>query len=271
MSGVETLAVSNYDADATDTTVDMSTMSGVTTIDVVNSSGTGDTVFTSIQNLVDLKVKGAADITLTHATANTGSADVQNVTDTYTGTLSAAGVETLNITSTGAASTFADVTATSATKVTFAGDQNVTITADTTTGFNAVKTIDASAMTGKLTIESSDTTLASFTGGSGNDTLTRNIQNSDTAATDSFDGGDGVDTLKVGTGANISNTNLAKYSNFERLDMTNSGDGTTTDLTGNTLFSIIQNSDSAVATTRVDGISAGVNLEMVGQNADGDL
>ena len=44
-------------------------------------------------------------------------------------------------------------------------------------------------MTGKLTITSSDTTLASFTGGSGNDTLTCNIQNSDIAATDSFDGG----------------------------------------------------------------------------------
>ena len=273
VSGVETLAVSNYDADAGVTTIDMSTMTGVTTVDMVNSSATGDTTFTAIQNLVDLDVRGAGDVTLTYtATANTGTADVQNVTaNTYTGTISVAGVETLNITSTGAASTFADVTATSATKVTFAGDKNITITADTTTGFNAVKTIDASAMTGKLTITSSDTTLASFTGGSGNDTLTRNIQNSDIAATDSFDGGDGVDTLKVGTGANISNTNLAKYSNFERLDMTNSGDGTTTDLTGNTMFSIIKNSDSAVATTRVDGISAGVNLEMVGQDADGDV
>ena len=67
-----------------------------------------------------MDVRGVGDVTLTYtATANTGTADVQNVTaNTYTGTISVAGVETLNITSTGAA-TFADVTATSATKVTF--------------------------------------------------------------------------------------------------------------------------------------------------------
>ena len=42
VSGVETLAVSNYDADAGVTTIDMSTMTGVTTVDMVNSSATGD-------------------------------------------------------------------------------------------------------------------------------------------------------------------------------------------------------------------------------------
>ena len=60
---------------------------------------------------------------------------------------------------------------------------------------------------------------------------------SDTAATDSFDGGAGTDTLSVTTGANVAAANMGRYSNFERLDITDGGE--TIDLTSVSMFSII--------------------------------
>ena len=158
-SGVETIAVSNYDTDATanGTVVDMSAMSGVETVQIVNSSATGDTKFDNVQNLVDASVKGAGDANIAYtATVVAGAADVQNVTvDAYTGGLTVAGVETLNITASGANSTVASITAAAATKVTVAGDKNLTIT-DLTTGSTVVATVDASSLTGKLTVTSAD-------------------------------------------------------------------------------------------------------------------
>ena len=271
VTNVETLGVSNYDVNAGDTTIDMSTMTGVEAVKVVNSSATGDTIFSGIQNIVDASAKGAGDVTLTYtATAIVGTADVQDVTfDTYTGTFVSAGVETLNITTAGGASTLADLTATSATSVTVAGSQNLTITADTTTGLNAATSIDASALTGKLSITSSDTSLSVFKGGSGDDTLVRNIQNSDNGAADSFDGGDGTDTLSVTTGANISAANLAKYSGFERLTVTDGGGATGINLDGVSGFTTLRAADDTTGATTFSNVAAGVVYENT-LAADGD-
>ncbi len=269
-SGVETIAVSNYDLDGTanGTVVDMSSMTGVTNVSVVNSSATGDTQFSNVQNIVDAYAKGAGDLNIAYtATAVVGTADTQNITvDTFTGALTAASIETVALTASGGASTVANLTATSATKLTIAGDQNLTLTTDLTTNTASVATVDASAASGNVSITSSDTTNAVMTFGSGNDTLVRNIQNSDTAATDSFDGGAGTDTLSVTTGANITAANLAQYSNFERLDITDGG-GNTVDLTSVSMFSIIRSSET-IGTTTVNNIPAGVDLEITAAGAD---
>jgi len=275
--GVETIAISNYDTDTTanGTVIDMSAMSGVTTVQQVNSSATGDTKFDNVQNIVDIIAKGAGDVNVAYtSTVTSGTADSQNATvDTYTGTLTVAGVETLNLTATGGNSTVAAVTAAAATKLTVAGDKNLTIT-DLTSGSAAVATIDASAMTGKFTVTSADTDLASYTGGSGNDTLVRNNQADDTAATDSFDAGDGVDTLSVTTGAALNAgeaaTNLANYSNFERLLLTDASTETAIDLTGVSMFSIIKSSDATNGTTTVNGVAAGTNFEITGMDTTTD-
>jgi len=271
VSNVETLGVSNYDVNAGVTTVDMSTMSGVGTIKVINSSATGDTTFSGIQSIADVSLKGAGDATITYAaTTVVGTADVQNLTvDTYTGTASIAGVETLNITTSGGNSTLADLTATSATTVTVAGDKNLTITADVTTGLNAATSIDASALTGKLNITSSDTSLSKFTGGSGDDTLVRQANNADTGAADKFDGGAGTDTLSVTTGANVTATNMANYSNFERLTITDGGTNTV-NLDGVSMFSIIRNTDDTNGEdTTISNVSAGTVFEITaGGNGD---
>ena len=269
-SGVETIAVSNYDADGTanGTVIDMSAMTGVTNVSVVNSSATGDTQFSNIQNMVDAYAKGAGDMNISYtATTVVGTADTQNITvDTFSGALTAASIETVALTASGGASTVANLTATSATKLTIAGDQNLTLTTDLTTNTASVATVDASAATGNVSITSSDTTNAVVTFGSGNDTLVRNIQNSDAAATDSFDGGAGTDTLSVTTGANITAANLAQYSNFERLDITDGG-GNTVDLTSVSMFSIVRSSET-IGTTTVNNIPAGVDFEITNAGAD---
>jgi len=271
VTNVESLGISNYDVNAGDTSVDMSTMSGVTELKVLNSSATGDTIFTGVQSIADLSVKGAGDATVTYtATAVVGTADVQNLTvDTYTGTVSLASVETLNITTSGGASTLADLTATSATTVNISGDQNLTITADVTTGLNAATTIDASGLTGKLNITSSDTSLSKFTGGSGDDTLVRQANNADTGVADKFDAGAGTDTLSVTTGANVTAANMANYSNFERLTVTDGGTNTV-NLDNISMFTIVRNTDDTDGEdTTVSNVAAGTNFEITaGGNGD---
>jgi hypothetical protein len=269
VSNMETVAISNYDVNAGLTTVDMSTMSGVTNISLVNSSATGDTTFSAIQALAGAAAKGAGNMTLTYAaTTIAGTADVQNVTfDTYTGTFAAAGIETLNITTTNGNSTLADLTATSATSVTVAGDKNLTVTADVTTGLNAATSIDASAMTGKLNITSSDTSLSVFKGGTGDDTLVRNIQGSDSGAADNFDGGAGTDTLSVTTGANVTSANMGNYTNFERLTFTDGGT-TTTNMDGVSGFGIIRNTDDTNGEdTTISNVAAGTVFEITAGGA----
>ena len=195
---------------------------------------------------------------------------MQDVTvDTYTGTFVSAGVETLNITTSGGASTLADLTATSATSVTVAGSQNLTITADTTTGLNAATSIDASALTGKLSITSSDTSLSVFKGGTGDDTLIRNIQNSDTGAADSFDAGLGTDTLSVTTAANVSATNLANYSGFERLTVTNGNGTATINLDGVSGFGTLRMADDGTGAVTFTNVAATAVYENT-LAADGD-
>jgi hypothetical protein len=271
-TGVETLAISNYDINAGDTTVDMSTMSGVTDVDVINSGATGDTVFSNVQNLVDLTVTGAADVTLTYAaTVVAGTADAQTITvDNYTGGLTAASLETINLVASGNNSTVATLAATSATKITVTGDKNLTLTTDLTTSTGSVSVFDASAATGNLTVTSSDATTSILTLGSGDDTLVRNVASNDTGATDSFAGGEGTDTLSVTTGAQATAANLANYSGFERLTIT-AGSGQTTDLAGVDMFSIIRNTDDTNGTTTVNNIAAGTNLELRGTDTDGDV
>jgi len=271
-TGVETIAISNYDINAGDTTVDMSTMSGVTHVDVINSGATGDTIFSNVQNIFDLTVTGAADVTLTYAaTVVAGTADAQTITvDNYTGGLTAASLETINLVASGNNSTVATLAATSATKITVTGDKNLTLTTDLNTSTGSVSVFDASAATGNITVTSSDATTSVLTLGSGNDTLVRNVQNNDTGATDSFSGGEGTDTLSVTSGANATAANLANYSGFERLTIT-AGSGATTDLAGVDMFSIIRNTDDTNGTTTVNNIAAGTNLELRGLNSDADV
>ena len=145
----------------------------------------------------------------------TGTSDVLNVTLSSAAainanTLTAAGIETVNITTRDTNTTAQQDTlalvATSATKITVTGNAGL---AFTNTGNTKVATFDASGVSGAAadaaslavtytsatTVANSATTT--ITGGSGNDTLTGG------ATADTISGGAGNDTIDGGTGADI--------------------------------------------------------------------
>ena len=100
VSNVETVEVNNFETSANDDTINMALMTGVTSLGLASSSSTGG-VFTGVNAIADAFVKnGSADMTVTYAAAaSAGLADVQNLTvsGTTAGTVTIAGVETINL------------------------------------------------------------------------------------------------------------------------------------------------------------------------------
>lgn len=198
---------------------------GMTTLET--SSGTADSTFSNIPSatvvLKDTNNSNNATFGFA-AAAVAGAADVANLTISGVtgGTVTLAGIETVNITSTGAANTIAGLTATAETALKVLGDQGLTITAALGA---TVATIDASANTavggtggsGVTVIMGAVVATATGTGGSGNDSfnftsplgaviLSGGVGNDTFTTTtsltgDSIDGGAGTDI--VATNASI--------------------------------------------------------------------
>lgn len=139
---------------------------------VLDKMATDGTVVLTAQGLIQVNVTDAS----------TGTADVLNLqlsssSNLTAGTLTAANVETINISTidTEAAPQTKNVdtltlTADSATSVNLSGAADLTLTL---TGSTKVTAIDAHSMTGGLTVTSLNTTSATtITGGAGNDVLT---------------------------------------------------------------------------------------------------
>lgn len=213
ISGVENLYVKS--GVFTDTkTLDVSAISGLTTVELDSPAALADasnfTIKTAAGQAVALDnvntvTTKAATVTLTNATAVTvngvGGSSTNNGTvkiDLGNTTATAA-----SLAATGAASkvTLLNTPGKVAT-LTITGDQNLTLTEALTT----LKTITASAATGKISVDTTgingvDATLDAafaFTGGSGNDTL-KLVQGSLDALTagSQLDAGTGTDTLFV--------------------------------------------------------------------------
>ena len=221
--------MANFDTNAGDTTVDTTLMDGLTTVGLSASSATGGTVFSGMLSSVSAEMmNGAANLTLTYnATAVAGTADSQDlsVKNISAGTFTANSIETINVTSSLAASTLTNVVGDAMTKMTVAGDQKLTVSTALTT-----KTIDASASSGGvvLTLGAANQTV---TGGSGADTIDAagNLSNLDTIS-----GGDGADTLKLSVGNATINKGTAaakgelyNVSGFETVDIASTNDNAT--------------------------------------------
>jgi len=218
VSNVETIEVNNFETSANGDIINMSLMSGVTSLGLASSSSTGATTFTGVAAIADAFVKsGAADMTVTYAAAaSAGLADVQNLTasGTTAGTVTIAGVETLNLIAGAAKATLAAVTTTSATAATISGDTKLTVTGALEGG---IKSIDGSESTGGFDIQLNPDSIVTVTGGSGNDTV--NVAgNLDSLFT--LDGGDGTDTIEISDASDITITNVAGISSFETLSAT---------------------------------------------------
>ncbi len=216
--------------------------SGNITIDNASTLATGDK--TTTLNLALNGVKG-------------GVLDDANV---YT---------TLNITTGATASTLANITDTALTTLNIAGDSGLTLASTAgMTGLTTVKITGAAGLTGTLTqttltsVDASGTTgnntltlapnRASFTGGSGSDSITFSSTSvtrtyalgagddmvtfaaTTTGVSGTITGGDGLDTLKMsGQVANSlsgSSTFLTRVTGFERLLLTSTTGNKTIDL-----------------------------------------
>lgn len=167
------------------------------------------TTFQNLANVVDAEISNTAvATTLQFANAAVaGATDKVTVTlDNVTGaaavnvdsvTALGAGVEEVALASTGSANsvTLASNDAT-ITKVTVSGDKNLTLALSAAGGNPALTatTIDASALTGNLTLSGLGIANHTVTGGSGNDTINFGAN---FAAGDVVDGGAGTDTLAV--------------------------------------------------------------------------
>lgn len=199
----------------------LSNMASGGTLKIVASAAGADTEHT-------VAVKNAA----------TGTADSLNVVLSSAGALNfgsitAANVETINVTATDTDTTAHSdtlvLTAAAATAVTVAGNASLTLTM---TGSTAVTSINASSMTGGLTVTSLNTTAATtitggagadvltaatgttadvLIGGAGNDTLTAN------AGLSTLTGGTGADTFVI-TAASLNSSSYATITDFAAGD-----------------------------------------------------
>jgi S-layer protein len=213
------------------------TASGLLTIDNLASGGT-----------VDLISGGAgATVVVKDAALVANTTDVLNVvtkvgTANLThGTVTAANVETINLTATdtspltatGTASiqtSTLTLTAAAATTVTVNGNAALTLTM---TGSDKVTSINGSAMTGALTVTSVNTTSATtITGGAGNDALTSAATSSQAdvliggAGNDTLTASKGLTTLTGGAGndtfvipvASVNSSSFATITDFSSVD-----------------------------------------------------
>ena len=206
---------------------------GTNAITSVNMNGAG-TISEAGAALNTVNQVGAGTVTFGRSTAvaATTTALTVNVAGTGgTSAISAASEETITVTSNGAAALTSTVTAASMTALTVSGAQNASITTAATT--LALRTVDASALTGTnvigtnaLTFDGAANTAAmtiagsatgrnnitggtnsdSITAGSGDDTLVGGL-GADTltgaAGNDNLNGGSGADVLSGGDGNDV--------------------------------------------------------------------
>jgi len=237
-TNIETIKVT---ADNTlGTTFDVTGVDGMTAISNDNSSQ--NLTLTGLANLVAVGMNnvsggntnvqyknsvlsGAADVQELTLSGNTSNADAA-VSSISIGNSSApvgtAGIETLNITTSGSASKLTDIT-TGAATINVTGDKDLTVgVAGTNTVANALggaTAINASTFTGNLSVITDSNGTAKdvvVTGGTGDDTA--NFSQGFEAG-DSFVGGEGTDTIGL-TNALATATPAGSLTSVETLDVT---------------------------------------------------
>ena len=181
-------------------------MSDLENINFTASSGTGDTVFDNVGNIVDVSAtNGSGDLTITYSAAAKSGTQTQNVavSNMSSSTITVAGVETVNLSSGLLKSILADLVIDNASTLNITGSTDLTITndvdfKDASTATAIDGTVNAADFTGKLTLTPNASDNVSITAGSGADTLAM------AGGLDKYDvivGGDGLDTLTMDSAA----------------------------------------------------------------------
>ena len=215
-------------------------------LDSVINSVVGTTVAGTVAAFDSLTVAAktatvtSADIELDGVNATNATTDQQALAGLVV-TLTGAGVKTLNLTASGDDSV-AIINNTALTTINVDGAADLSLDVDLAT---ALKTFDASAATGDVTVDVSNSAVdMTINGGAGDDSLTADLSLNltvdagagddtvtfasvtvaDLDTFDTIDGGEGTDTLALsGAGADAfdASTKLAQITNFEALEITN--------------------------------------------------
>jgi hypothetical protein len=221
LTNVEKLSVNLSDGNtAAAHTVTVNTLnSSADTLEVagLSTSGSSDVVaFTNVKAGTKISMANNTDVSTTatfvtaatSGTADSVSAEVSGVTAsaaTDAILTIATGFETLNLNTTGSASSLGDIVTSTATTLNVTGDQNLTVTADLDA---SLTTINASDFTGQLSIDIADNGTpdatsggvdvidVTITGGSGNDNIDTSTATADVEL--SVNAGAGDDLVKIG-------------------------------------------------------------------------
>ncbi len=236
-------------------------------------------------NTITLNLKAAAVAgteTLNIELAGATGAAAVTVTDDGAGKIEAATINSIS-----AANQLATLALNGASSLTITGDKGLTLDAALEA---TVATVDASAMTGAtgLTLAANPGFATGITitggagadslrgttagkdnisGGAGNDTITFAGDGSQFAATDTVDGGDGVDTVAVDNTAIVSSM-LGGLTNVEKLSQTVAGSITLTTNVGPTNFVVSANSAQVVSFN--EGYSAASTVTILGDTDSTD-
>ncbi|MBO9422746.1 calcium-binding protein [Labrenzia sp. R4_2] len=294
--GIETINVTSDAGGAltSGTTFDVTGTTDVTTINNNNSST--DLTFVgggAITTLGLISVGGVGAASTVDATPDTtvvydaavvaGASDAQtvnlngnkNVDGTAVGDVTVNGIETINAATNGSASLINGFISGSLGSVVVTGDQNLTLGAQ---NFAAnASTLDASAFTGNLNanLTNSAAVGVTATGGTGDDTVS--FQTGGFTTGDSFDGGAGNDTIGLDAATASGATITGTVKNVENLNVTTITGG------GTNLFDMDNfggvtnvNFDAGLgAATTVDdavtGLTVGVDVGAIAQNLTVDL
>lgn len=222
LNGIEIVSI---DAKGVAPVLDLSDANGVKTVINANSSETANLSFTNLKNLVNVVVRNTnADTVVTfNPTVVAGTADALSLTVDGAGVradranVTVNGIETLNVTASGAASVLGNVTSANVTKVTVSGDQNLSVgTKANGSGFTSalVATVDAAAATGNLflNVSAAGATNQTITTGAGNDTVVM----SGLTANDTVDLGAGTTNRVVLTDGG--SNQAAKLTNVQQIE-----------------------------------------------------
>ena len=199
-------------------TINMVLAKGVTSVESNGSTATAAYSNMSPATIVMLDSNTGSDVTYgftTAAVAGTSDVGALTLTNVTGGTITAAGFETINLTSTGSANTVTSLVDSSATTLNILGDQAVTLSSipatvatvtasgSTISSGTGVNVTLGAAVTSATGTAGNDTfnfsaPINSFTvsGGAGNDTFVASATVSITG--DTITGGDGTDTVAIG-------------------------------------------------------------------------
>lgn len=209
-------------------------------------------------------VSGSEDaVSFTLNSSNVGTVKLGSVSDDN------GGIESLALTANGGNSTV-DQLDSDITTLTFTGDKNVTIDAALNT---SVKTIDASAATGGLSVEVAGNNVT-FTGGSGDD----EIDFGDTLnASDAVTGGDGTDRLiaektgLISAAANVSGMEIIRVDDASGLSGNVEGNSDTLNAGAFADATIFELTNGVNGAARIDDLTANQTRVDILSDTDGGV